>query len=944
MAITLTCPSCGQHSSVPDQYAGQTVKCPHCEGLIVAPAGVLPRTRTAASYFNRVRQEPEPERFACGVCQGLFGVEEVYDREGAIICHACFAAEQARAQAAENEARIAARAASAAQMKAMAPTSIAPWDEEPEPQAGLEELAGSGPAETREAAPSSPSVALRMKRKQAPAYLPYAIAGGVAAMVIGGFTAMHWHKAPTQLAADQSAQPPGDSSSTAPPISSVPNPTAPSPTVPSPAPGVPLVSRWETENAPRIAALRTEAHQLEQGGDLAGASAKYQELFDLAHSAGASDQSAALKKDLASAQGWWDAAKKKMDEPAPSPAVKPEADVAKPPAPTAPSSPAAPALTGKEWEAANKADIEQMLAQVEQVKGLDKVAALLKYKQIFDLVGDHLKDVADPDLKRRLAGAVEVRKQMTAAMRDSDESRAATISSLLDSGIGALERGKWKTGLETLADARHIIEAHIKPIDRLKNADYLTTLNGIAVAYLNTKETQKAGDLYEDSTPLGKAALGDPPRDILWNRAVLDMRQKFKVLRAVKGLREYMEKHKLQSDEEMLNLLGTGLSIANQNAPADPRFLNECAEFYVLHNSELERMRPGLHRWGVTWILPQEAEVHAEEQRKAQALINAAVQRSNAALAVYKKAQEDARPKGRTLTRSASEAQVEQARQVYEATKKEIAQAKAQYPQQPWLTDIQPVIPPRPMAIASASPTPSEAQIPAADPAPARVPTAGPDATPGPEPSPAPQPVAPPVRPEPVSPPPVISHRAARYALAFPVDRNRLVTASEVLGNASTVRMEDGQGNVIDAKVIAKGDRLALLEVDASAAPGGFRYLNVARDFTGGAVRCAAFPEASVFGPEIVMLKGDNVPAPAAGGNWMVGLSDHPRLPGSPLLNASNEIVGVVLAKRDDPRSRLPAISFHEVAQFLADNHALPAAPCGSPDPTGVFQVSAEGE
>ncbi|MDB5299020.1 MAG: hypothetical protein JWO87_683, partial [Phycisphaerales bacterium] len=654
-------------------------------------------------------------------------------------------------------------------------------------------------------------------------------------------------------------------------------------------------------------------------------------------------QSATLKKELASTQLWWDAVKKQMSEPAPPVTVKPEPVVARPP--TAPTKPPAPVLAGKEWEEANKADIDQMFAQVEQIKGVDKVAALLKYKQLFDLVGDRLNDIQDPDLKRRLTAAADVRKQLAAALRDSDESRAATVASLLESGIGALEQAKWKTGLESLADARHIIESHIKPVDRLKNPDYLTALNGIVVAYLNTKETQKAGDLFDDNTPLGKAALGDPPRDVLWNRAVLDMRQKTKVLRAVKGLREYMEKHKLQADEELLNLFGTGLSIANQNAPADPRFLNECAEFYVLHNSELERTRPGQHRWGVTWVSEKEAAIHAEEQRKGQALINEAVQRSNAALATYKQVQNDARPKGRGLMKSASEAQVEQAKRVYEGTLRGIAEAKAQYPQQPWLTDVRPVIPPRPTALASASPTPSPAQIPTADPtpppAPSPVPT--PDATPVPEPSPVP--VVPPVRPAPPPPPPVISHRTSRYALAFPVDRHRLVTAVEALGSATTVRMEDAQGTVIDAKVVAKGDRLALLEVDASAVPGnGFRYLNVAGNFAGGAVRCAAFPEASVFGPEVRVLTGENVPAPAAGGNWLVGLSDHPRLPGSPLLNANNEIVGVVLARRDDPRTRLPAIGFREVAQFLADNHATPAAPCGNPDATGIFQVSAEGE
>ncbi|MDB5332604.1 MAG: hypothetical protein JWP03_3755, partial [Phycisphaerales bacterium] len=354
-------------------------------------------------------------------------------------------------------------------------------------------------------------------------------------------------------------------------------------------------------------------------------------------------------------------------------------------------------------------------------------------------------------------------------------------------------------------------------------------------------------------------------------------------------------------------------------------------------------------RWGVKWVSPEEAKAHAEEQRKAAAAIQAAAGRADAALARYKQLQNDARPKGRNMARTASDAQVDTGRREYEAAMKEVAQIKSQYPQQPWLTDIRPVIPSRPVAVAvaSAGQDPSAVPAPSADPSPTPAPPIAPvvpDPTPDPAvPSdPAPRPVAPPVRPAPV---PAAPHRTARYALAFPVDRYRLITAAEALGSASQVRMEDGQGTVLDAKVVAKGDRLALLEVDPAAMAGRtFHYLNVASEFSGGAVRCAAFPEASVFGPEVIMLKGDNVPAPPAGGSWMVGLSEHPRLPGSPLLSASGDVVGVVLASRDDPRTRLPAIGFREVAEFLSANQASPAAPCRNPDALGVFQVSAEGE
>jgi ribosomal protein S27E len=951
MAITLTCPSCGKRSSVADQHGGKRVKCPHCAGVIVAPAG--PAAQAPSAAVRSERAAPQGGGYACGVCGGSFGVEEVYDQQGTIICHACYAAAQAKATAAAGEAKTAARAAEAARRQAMTPTKPASrtgaaTKATPAARAPRAESAGppapAAPSGTAEASHPGKASLVGRKRKRLPAYLPYAIAGGVAAVVVAVIVAMRPHDPSKQVAAGQPADGSADAPRSVPASRPAPavatNPDAPTPA--ATAPEIPGVSRWEMENAPRIADLRAQARQLEDGNDLAGASAKYKALFAIAKTAGPSDKSPQMGKDLAAAQLCWDAveAQRKTADATPAPADSAQA-AKKPPAP-APVPADVQAAFNKDWEAANKPAVEQMLAQAQQLKGLDKVAVLLKYKQLFDLVGEHANEIQDPALKQKLAAASDARKQMMAAMRDSDESRAATVSSLLDSGLRALEEGKWKAGRESLSDARHLIEGHSKSGERLKNADYLTALNGIAVAYLGEKETQKAGDLFDDAAPLGKAALGDPPREIVWNRAVLDMRQKFKVLRAVKGLREYMEKHKVQADEDLLNLLGTALSIANQNAPADPRFLNECADFYVLHNSELEKTKPGQHRWGVKWVSPEEAKAHAEEQRKAAAAIQAAAGRADAALARYKQLQFDARPKGRNMARTASDAQVDAGRREYEAAMKEVAQIKSQYPQQPWLTDIRPVIPPRPVVVvASAAQDPSAGPAPDPSPMPSPAPVV-PDPTPDPAvPSdPAPRPVAPPVRPEPAA-----VHHTARYALAFPIDRYRLVTAAEALGSASQVRMEDGQGTVLDAKVVARGDRLALLEVDPAAMAGHtFRYLNVAGEFPGGAVRCAAFPEASVFGPEVVMLKGDNVAAPPAGGNWMVGLSDHPRLAGSPLLSASGDVVGVVLASRDDPRTRLPAIGFREMAEFLTANQAAPAAPCRNPDALGVFQVSAEGE
>jgi len=128
--------------------------------------------------------------------------------------------------------------------------------------------------------------------------------------------------------------------------------------------------------------------------------------------------------------------------------------------------------------------------------------------------------------------------------------------------------------------------------------------------------------------------------------------------------------------------------------------------------------------------------------------------------------------------------------------------------------------------------------------------------------------------------------------------------------------------------------------VPASDVPGGsLRYLSVAEAFAGGLVRCAAIPEANVFGPSSKLLAGEAT-SPPARGPWSASLSEHPRLAGSPLLDVRGSVVGVVVAGRDDPRTKLPAVGLRELREFLTAHAALPAAPCPAPDPTDMFQAT----
>src|SRR5579884_2179073 len=81
MAIVLTCPTCGNGSSVADALAGRTVQCPHCAQHMVVPTA-------------------EPT-YTCAVCRQGFGAESVFDQQGTIICRACFEASPRRPQVEE---------------------------------------------------------------------------------------------------------------------------------------------------------------------------------------------------------------------------------------------------------------------------------------------------------------------------------------------------------------------------------------------------------------------------------------------------------------------------------------------------------------------------------------------------------------------------------------------------------------------------------------------------------------------------------------------------------------------------------------------------------------------------------------------------------------------------------------------------------------------------
>jgi hypothetical protein len=173
----------------------------------------------------------------------------------------------------------------------------------------------------------------------------------------------------------------------------------------------------------------------------------------------------------------------------------------------------------------------------------------------------------------------------------------------------------------------------------------------------------------------------------------------------------------------------------------------------------------------------------------------------------------------------------------------------------------------------------------------------------------------------------------ARGATGFAVGPDLLVTAASAVEDASRVVVEFANGQPMDATVERTGSEgLALLRVSGQK----MAYLNLAPQFAGGAVQCPAYPEVSVFGVSVEVLKGKALGVADEG--WKVSLGKHPRLPGAPLLDSAGDLVGVEMADREDLTTQLPALSLKAVRGFLGRD--LPGQPCGNPHAAAVVQVT----
>jgi hypothetical protein len=897
---------------------------------------IAPRSQVPPLLSSEQDKQPVPSPlYICSVCHQPFPIDKVYDLHGANICEPCYAATVAGPQfmappqpqtpdstlsAFDNPAPAYGGDAPVEHFAAAAVENYLPSDDANYSETSEHDTAGFGDT-VADIGPLPVSHSRTKRRRGNP--LPTIIGWG-AALLVAAFL--------TYYITRYGGSPKQDAS-----LLSQPQ-TRPA-SVEDQA-----MSEWEKRNDPKLSQWRSTAKGMEITGDLAGAQLLYQKMLTLAKSPGATLQNPSTIGMLAEAQASFDAISKKIGYPSPPVAMAPQAGTpnhapAAPstaPAATAPPAPepSAPASVAEakpvDWEPAHKDQLLQLSADAGLLeKNHEPVAALAKLQQLLQTVADHRATLTDPQLKAAVVAAEVSRKRLALANRDSDELRALTARSLLAAGLKAEEEKKWKMAQETLSDSSRLLYPLLKPVQRYRDPAYLTALDAMAVADINLKQYQQAGLLFGDGEPLGRAslAINSPARDLIWNRAVNDMTQKFNIMRSVKMLHDYMDAH-TDPDEPLLNLLGTILFIADETNPPDRRMLDDAIGFYSQRSMDLEKTHPGQRRWGIQWLSEDDAKAQFDAYNKALDNYQEAVRTKTAADTHL----QDLQNAGRNGLRP-SQKDINAAKEKLTAATAAIKAAHDAIPRPPWLTNVQPVVPtidPAALALAvapAAAPTvPPSATTPApstpVSPAAAQTPA---DGT-----SPSAVAIAPPPAPE------------ARYTAAFPVDRTHLVTASEPLGTATHVIIADSGGGQMPAKVVATSGRLALLEVSPADAGGPLKYLPLATDFTGGPVQCAAIPQANLFGPTVTLLAAD-APVPSHSA-WWVSLSDHPRLAGSPLLDAQNQVIGVEVATRDDARQRIPAVTLDDLRKFLQSNGIVPAVSSTTPDPSVVSQVEIQSE
>ncbi len=457
---------------------------------------------------------------------------------------------------------------------------------------------------------------------------------------------------------------------------------------------------------------------------------------------------------------------------------------------------------------------------------------------------------------------------------------------------------------------------------------------GLGYAYLKMDKPVKA------VKPLELAAINPPVDRNLTIALAASLVASHNPMRAAKFVKSYLEAHPTPLDEPMINTLGISLSQADRPATKSTLFIDG-VKLYNKLNSELEAGQPGKKRWGIEWQDADEVTRKMKERTALQKKVDDAWNGLQPAQAALQSAQNDYANaanansnRQRESLRQAAQNRINTAQSSvdkYQKAYDEANTALSAIPGPVWpaavaLEDVDlSMSPGGALASASstgtvtagASPTKTEPTVPpvAQEAAPPAANAEKPR-----KPTPA-QSTAQPTPPPAAKPAPAEPAHVTRYAVAFAISPDTLVTAASTVEGASDIEITNSDGKTFHAEVLRTlhGEGLALLKADGASLPS----LMLAGAPTGGSLTCMGFPEVELFNPVAKQMTATSTDQTDT---WTVSMGTPPRLPGGPLMKGG-AVVGVELGDRDSDLGQVPAATLKSLLSLVADAaHPSPQA------------------
>lgn len=484
---------------------------------------------------------------------------------------------------------------------------------------------------------------------------------------------------------------------------------------------------------------------------------------------------------------------------------------------------------------------------------------------------------------------------------------ARTLSALIQQGRAAMAAREYPDACDAFKDALAVDPRNT------------TAARGLGFAYMALKMPSKA-------LPALEIAASAPPLDRSLVLAVAScLVNDHNPMRAVKYLTAYLQPHAGPVDETVLNALGISLAQAQPSSAAKGTAFKDAAKLYSKLNTELESTVSGKRRWGVEWMDSADVDAREKARAAAQKQMDDASSKLQAANSQAETAQAELKESANPAVKWPTAAIAKDQQKLSEATQ-EKSKAKAEYDAASKTLASLPA-PPFPATIVVSS---ADLFPPSADPAAtgqlagASTKTKSGDVNPADSnssdtPSPA----------KPAEP----AH-LTRYAVAFAVAPDLLVTSEAAIEDATTISITTSDGKTMDATVFRthRGDGLALLKVDGAKFP----CLSLGSSTSGGSLTCYSFPEVDLFNP---IARGMDVSAGAQANSWTVRFEGSPRLPGGPLVQ-DGAVVGVELGDRQSDPIAVPAATLKQLTSLVADSADQSTL---TTDPKkAVMQVTAE--